>query len=69
MIANGDNMSATSKVGFNPVVDKAIKTKTGFKLAMKDSVINAIKGSTESERSEEFKRLARVPRRHVSVKW
>ena len=42
MIANGDNLSATSKVGFNPVVDKAIKTKTGLESAKKDGVITEI---------------------------
>jgi hypothetical protein len=51
MIANGDNLSATCKIGFNPVIDKAIKTKTGLESAEKDGVINAIKGSTEIERN------------------
>jgi hypothetical protein len=51
MIANGDNLSATSKKGFNPVVDKAIKTKTGLESAEKDGVINAIKGSSEIKRN------------------
>jgi hypothetical protein len=52
MIANGDNLSATCKIGFIPVIDKAIKTKTGLEPADKDGVINAIKGSTEIERNE-----------------
>ena len=51
VVANGDNLSATSKVGFNPVIDKAIKAKTGLESAKKDGVINAIKGSTEIERN------------------
>jgi len=51
MIANGDNLSATSKIGFNPAVDQAIETKTGLESAKKDGVINAVKGSTEIERN------------------
>ena len=51
MIANGDNLSATNKIGFNPVVDKTIKTKTGLESTKKDGVINAVKGSTEIERN------------------
>jgi len=51
MIANGDNLCATCEIGFNPFVDKAVKTKTGLESAEKDGVINAIKGSTEIKRN------------------